>query len=139
MTIRVSTIIPAFNSAATLRAAIDSALAQEFEGQEILVVNDGSTDGTRAIVAGYGDKIRVIEHTNRGFNRSRNAAIRIARGEYFAFLDAGDFWLTGRLALKRCVSALHFFSEPELYDRMLQPRNFRRMIRTGNSSADRQD
>jgi glycosyltransferase involved in cell wall biosynthesis len=97
-TVRVSTIIPAFNSAATLRAAIDGALAQEFEGQEIIVVNDGSTDGTAAILASYGDRIRSVEQANRGFNPARNSAIRIACGEYFAFLDADDIWLPGRLA-----------------------------------------
>lgn len=87
-----------FNGAATLPAAIDSALAQDFDGHEVIVVNDGSTDGTAAILAGYGDRIRTIDQANRGSNRSRNPAIALARGEYVAFLDADDIWLPGRLA-----------------------------------------
>ncbi|MBF6559880.1 MAG: glycosyltransferase [Candidatus Binataceae bacterium] len=71
LTVRVSTIIPAFNSAATLAAAIDSALAQEVDGQEIIVVNDGSTDATAAILASYGDRIVVPEQANRGFQSVR--------------------------------------------------------------------
>ena len=97
--IRVSTIIPTYNNEATLAKAIDSVLAQHVDGQEIIVVNDGSTDRTHAIAAGYEERIRLIEQPNRGFNRSRNAAIRIARGEYVAFLDADDIWLPRRLEL----------------------------------------
>jgi glycosyltransferase involved in cell wall biosynthesis len=116
LAIRVSTIIAVFNGAATLRAAIDSALAQEFEGQEIVVVNDGSTDGTAAILSSYGDRIRTVEQANRGFNRSRIAAIRMACGEYLAFLDADDIWLPGRLArtcaaLERNPGAVLAFTE----------------------------
>ncbi len=96
---RVSTIIPTYNCEATLAQAIDSALAQEIDGHEVIVVNDGSTDGSAAIIARYGNKIRQMEHPNRGFNRSRNPAAAIAQGEYLAFLDADDFWLPGRLEL----------------------------------------
>jgi glycosyltransferase involved in cell wall biosynthesis len=60
LTTRVSTIIPAFNAAARLSAALDSALAQDFEGHEIIVVNDRSTDDTAAILTSYGDRITVI-------------------------------------------------------------------------------
>jgi len=113
---RVSTIIPTFNCAATLPAAIDSALAQEFDRHEIIVVNDGSTDDTAAILARYGDRIRTIEQSNMGFNRARNVAIKIARGDYFAFLDADDIWLPGRVArtcaaLDRNPAAVLAFTE----------------------------
>jgi glycosyltransferase involved in cell wall biosynthesis len=97
--VRVSTIIPAFNSARTLGEAIDSALAQDFDGHEVIVVNDGSTDGTASILAGYGDRIRVINQANDGVVAARNAGAAIARGTYLAFLDADDNWLPGRLAL----------------------------------------
>jgi len=99
VTIRVSTIIPAYNNAATIAQALDSALAQNFDGQEIIVVLDGGTDSTALILSGYGDRIRTVEQPNRGFNRSRNGGIRLARGQYLAFLDADDIWLPGRLAL----------------------------------------
>jgi glycosyltransferase involved in cell wall biosynthesis len=104
LTIRASTIIPAFNSAETLPAAIDSALAQEFEGHEIIVVNDGSTDNTATILAGYGDRIRVVEQPNRGFNEARNVGIERATGKYIALLDADDVWFPGRLS--KTVAAL---------------------------------
>ncbi len=102
--ISVSTIIPVFNGATTIRAAIDSALAQKFDGQEIIVVNDGSTDNTAEALAGYGDRIRIIEQANSGFNAARNAALECASGKYFALLDADDIWLPGRLA--KTVAAL---------------------------------
>jgi glycosyltransferase involved in cell wall biosynthesis len=96
--IRVSTIIPVYNGAATIARAIDSALAQDFDGQEIIVVNDGSTDDTAGELAKYGDKIRVINKTNGGAASARNAGIAIARGEFVAFLDADDIWLPGHLS-----------------------------------------
>ncbi len=96
--VRVSTIIPAFNSARTLAQAIESALAQQFEGQEVIIVNDGSTDDTASILAGYGDRIRVIDRTRVGISAARNAGAAAARGDYLAFLDADDAWLPGRLA-----------------------------------------
>ncbi|HVC45008.1 MAG TPA: glycosyltransferase [Candidatus Binataceae bacterium] len=96
--IRVSTIIPVYNGAATIAAAIDSALAQDFAGQEIIVVNDGSTDNTAEVLAAYGERIRVIHQPNRGLSKAHNAGIAIALGKYIAFLDADDYWLAGRVS-----------------------------------------
>lgn len=95
--ISVSTIIPVYNGAATVAYAIDSALAQDFDGQEIIVVNDGSTDDTAGALAQYGDRIRVIDKPNGGAASARNAGIAIARGKFLAFLDADDIWLPGHL------------------------------------------
>lgn len=95
--IRVSTIIPVYNGEDTIARAIDSALAQDFASQEIIVVNDGSTDNTAEVLAGYGDRIRVIHQMNGGAAHARNAGITVAGGEYLAFLDADDEWLTGHL------------------------------------------
>jgi glycosyltransferase involved in cell wall biosynthesis len=99
----VSTIIPVFNGSVTLAAAIDSALSQCFQGQEVIVVNDGSTDATSKIIASYGSKIRAIDQSRRGSSAARNAGASVAGGEYFAFLDADDLWLEGRLA-KSCAA-----------------------------------
>jgi glycosyltransferase involved in cell wall biosynthesis len=96
--IRVSTIIPVYNNATTVAQAIDSALVQEFEGQEVIVVNDGSTDATSRILEGYGRKINVVTQPNRGRAAARNAALAVAKGEYVAFLDADDEWLPHKLA-----------------------------------------
>jgi glycosyltransferase involved in cell wall biosynthesis len=96
--IRVSSVIPVFNGERTIRAAIDSVLAQDFAGQEVIVVDDGSTDATRSILANYGDRIRVITQHNRGAAAARNAGVRAGSAEYLAFLDSDDQWLKGRLA-----------------------------------------
>src|ERR1700731_2166457 len=114
--IRVTTIIATYNNESTLAQAIDSALGQDFEGQEIIVVNDGSTDNTSSIIAGYGSKIRVIDQTNQGANRSRRPAAAVGGGTYLAFLDADDIWLAGRLeltcaALERNPQATVAFSD----------------------------
>ncbi len=96
--VRVSTIIPVYNNASTVSAAIDSALAQNFEGQEIIVVDDGSTDATPHVLEGYGRKIKVVTQPNRGRSAARNTALASAQGAYVAFLDADDEWLSGKLA-----------------------------------------
>src|SRR5208282_2490255 len=103
--LRVSVIIPVFNGERTIAAAIDSALAQEFEGAaEVIVVNDGSTDGSEEIVRGYGDRITVVTQENRGPAAARNAGVRASHGEYVAFLDADDIWIPGKL--RKTLAAL---------------------------------
>jgi glycosyltransferase involved in cell wall biosynthesis len=96
--IRVSTIIPAYNSALTIARALDSACAQTCEGQEIIVINDGSTDRTASVLGGYGGTITVVSQPNRGRAAARNVGLEIARGEYIAFLDADDEWIAHKLA-----------------------------------------
>jgi glycosyltransferase involved in cell wall biosynthesis len=94
----VSVVMPAFNVAWCVRRAIDSALAQSLPEREIIVVDDGSTDDTAAVLAAYGDKIRVIHQQNAGMSAARNAGIRVAHGGLIAFLDADDYWLPHKLA-----------------------------------------
>lgn len=88
----VSVIIPAFNAARFLAEAIDSVLAQDYPALDIIVVDDGSTDATRAIIDGYGERVRAISQPNGGCGAARNAGLRAARGQYVAFLDADDVW-----------------------------------------------
>ncbi|HEV2170316.1 MAG TPA: glycosyltransferase family A protein, partial [Candidatus Binatus sp.] len=96
---KVSVVIPAFNDEGTIAATVESALAQRFDGDfEVIVVNDGSTDGTRAELAKFGARIRVIDQANRGVSAARNAGIRAASGEYIAFLDGDDTWTEDKLA-----------------------------------------
>lgn len=90
MNIRFSIIIPAYNQARYLVASIESALAQTSRNGEVIVVNDGSTDDTATILAGFGDRIRVVTQTNAGLSAARNAGFRIARGDFLMFLDADD-------------------------------------------------
>ncbi|WP_436347802.1 glycosyltransferase family 2 protein [Natronorubrum sp. FCH18a] len=96
---RVSVIIPTYNRATTLPRAIDSALAQTVEDLEVVVVDDGSTDDTDSVLAGYEDpRVRPVVHaTNQGANVARNTGIDHARGEYVAFLDSDDEWRSDKL------------------------------------------
>ena len=110
----VSVITPAYNVDWCVARAIDSVQAQSFRDFEHIVINDGSTDDTRQVLASYGEAIRVIDQENSGMSVARNAGIRAARGEYVAFLDADDWWLPGKLArqvaLMRCSPELGFCS-----------------------------
>ena len=90
---RVSVIIPAHNAAATIAGTVDSVLAQKFNDFEIICVDDGSTDGTLAIVKQYGARVRLIEQANNGPAAARNNGARHSSGEYLAFLDADDVWM----------------------------------------------
>lgn len=96
---RVSTITPVYNGERTLRRALDSALAQDFDDFEVIVVNDGSTDATAEILAGYGDQIRVINQPRGGCSAASSAGCRAARGEFLAWVDADDVWMPNKLAL----------------------------------------
>lgn len=95
----VSIIIPAYNARAFIARALQSALAQNVKNAEIIVVDDGSTDGTRELVATYAARgVRLVCHENRaGASAARNTGVAIARGEYVAFLDADDEWMPEKL------------------------------------------
>ncbi|MGH9541796.1 MAG: glycosyltransferase family 2 protein [Terriglobales bacterium] len=99
---RVSAIVPCYNTAKYLPAALDSVIAQTYGDWEIVLVDDGSTDNTPAIAAEYkkrlGDRLQYVRQENRGLSAARNTAIRSARGEFLAILDADDIWLPERLA-----------------------------------------
>ena len=94
----VSIIIPCFNAAATIGEAIASALAQRGPGSEILVVDDGSTDGSLAVARGFGTSVRVVTGPNRGVSAARNRGIAETAGEWLVFLDADDLLLPDTLA-----------------------------------------
>lgn len=94
---KVSVIIPAYNCASYLPAAIESVLAQTYGDTEIIVVDDGSTDGTENIVAPYLAHLQYIQQSNKGLPGARNTGIRAAKGEFIALLDGDDFWLPNKL------------------------------------------
>lgn len=109
----VSVITPTYNRAETLPRAIESVLAQDHEEFEHVIVDDGSTDDTPAVVAEYDDdRVEYCRlEDNGGANAARNAGIRAASGEYVAFLDSDDEFYPGKLGA--CVDALE--SLPERY------------------------
>jgi glycosyltransferase involved in cell wall biosynthesis len=95
---KVSVVIPTYNNECTIAATVESALAQRFDtGFEVIVVNDGSTDDTPAVLKQFGDRIHLIEQENRGASAARNAGIAAAAGEYIAFLDGDDTWTEDKL------------------------------------------
>jgi len=96
--ISVSVIIPTYNRARCVGEAIDSVLVQEPPADEVIVVDDGSTDATSAVLAAYGDRITVIRQDNAGAAAARNTGLAHACGDWIAFLDSDDLWLPGRMA-----------------------------------------
>jgi glycosyltransferase involved in cell wall biosynthesis len=106
---QVTTVIPAYNASSYLASAIESALLQEGVSQQIVVVDDGSTDDTPSVLERFGDRIETIRQSNRGLSAARNAGIHAAKGKYVAFLDADDLWVPGKLA--RQVAALEINPE----------------------------
>lgn len=100
----VSVVIPVFNGAAFIARAVQSALDQRLPPLEVIVVNDGSTDGTMAALAGFCTAIKRISIPNGGVSHARNVGMQACRGELIAFLDADDVWHPDKLAYQ--VAAL---------------------------------
>lgn len=104
---RVSVVIPTFNHARYVVAAVDSALAQTRPPLEVIVVDDGSTDDTRDRLASYAGRIRYIYQPNAGLSAARNAGIRAAGGGWVAFLDADDLFHPRKLELQAAAVVRH--------------------------------
>jgi glycosyltransferase involved in cell wall biosynthesis len=96
----VSVVIPTFNRAGMLQEAIDSVLDQKSKDFELIVVDDGSTDGTCHILNRYKQRLRAVYQPNQGVSAARNTGIRMARGPWIAFLDSDDLWLPEKLSVQ---------------------------------------
>jgi glycosyltransferase involved in cell wall biosynthesis len=95
---RVTVIIPTYNRAAVLRRAVDSVRAQTAaDCCDVLIVDDGSTDGTARVLAELGPGVQVVRQANAGGAAARNTGIRASRGEFVAFLDSDDYWLPDKI------------------------------------------
>src|SRR5487761_652260 len=98
---RVSVTIPCYNSAPFIRETIGSVLRQTYTDFEVVVVDDGSSDGTFDIVSAIGDaRIRVERQENQGLGRTRNRLLKLSRGDLIAFLDHDDLWLPRKLEVQ---------------------------------------
>jgi glycosyltransferase involved in cell wall biosynthesis len=106
----VSAIIPVFNGERYLAEAIESALAQTYRPVQVIVVDDGSTDGSAAVANRFADSILYCFQENGGTSSARNRGVELASGTYLAFLDADDLWTVEKLALQMAA----FDRDPEL-------------------------
>lgn len=102
-----SAIIPTYNRAGFLPAAIESIVGQTMRDCEIIVVDDGSVDDTPAVVRSFGERVRAVRQENRGVSAARNAGIRLARGRWIVFLDSDDVWLPDYLQTHHALIQRH--------------------------------
>lgn len=100
-------IIPTYNRAEYLPDALHSVFAQGFEGTQVIVVDDGSTDGTRELVSQFGGRVEYVYQENRGPSAAKNRGVRLVRGEFVSFLDSDDVWLPGKMRLERELFMKH--------------------------------
>ena len=116
----VSVVIPVYNGERFLRESLESVFAQTFQDYEIVCVDDGSTDGSCALLKQYGGRVKLIQQANAGQSAARNAGVQEATGAFVAFLDQDDRWSPSKLAQQ--VAVLN--AEPDVvlvhcnYDRM---------------------
>lgn len=118
----VSVVIPTYNCARYIAAAVESVLCQTRAPDELIVVDDGSTDDTRRVLEPYRSRIRYLYQENRGEPAARNAGIRAASCEFVAFLDADDLWVSEKLALQMNYFDRHpecglVYSDMQIFDR----------------------
>src|SRR5438046_7594233 len=103
----VSVIVPTYNRRETIQAAIASVQRQTFADWELVVVDDGSTDDTAALIEGSDPRLVLIRQMNQGVNAARNTGMLRARGQYIAFLDSAAEWLPPHLDLRVAFFRAH--------------------------------
>ncbi len=112
--------MPTYNRGHLIKRALDSVLSQTEAGDEVIVVDDGSTDNTEEVVAEYGSKVKYIKKENGGAGTTRNLGIRTAKKDLIAFIDSDDEWMPGKLELQRafmqaCPDLLYCFTDIEFH------------------------
>jgi glycosyltransferase involved in cell wall biosynthesis len=103
----VSVIIPTHNRWPMIAEAVESVLAQSFRALELIVIDDGSSDGTVDRLQKYAASLRLISQERRGVAAARNYGVRSAQGRYVAFLDSDDLWLSDKLEIQTAFMAQH--------------------------------
>ena len=104
---RVSVVIPTYNRADFLREAIASVLQQDYPDVELIVVDDGSCDGTAAVVSGFGPAVQYLWQENRGVSAARNRGVAASTGDLIAFLDSDDLWLPRKISAQVAYFEAH--------------------------------
>lgn len=117
MSIQISVVIPAFNAQSTIRETLESVFSQTYPSSEleVIVIDDGSSDGTNEILEQYGDKIVHIKQSNKGVAAARNNAANIASGRWLAFVDADDLWHPEKLTTQMRQMGNHLWSHTDSY------------------------
>ncbi len=138
---QVTVIIPTFNSAQFLTAAVDSVLAQTFKDFEIIVVDDGSTDNTEDVLKKYDDKVRYIKQKNQGVSIARNTGIKNSNSKYVAFLDSDDVWMPAKLekqinALENNPKSKACYTEYLSVSEDMKPQDLKRLRCNGSALND---
>jgi glycosyltransferase involved in cell wall biosynthesis len=105
--INISIVLPTFNRLDVIGRAVASILRQSHQEWELIVVDDGSTDGTRDRIESLDPRIRYIEQANQGVYVARNTGLRAARGRFVTFMDSDDEWLPHFLALTTAFLNAH--------------------------------
>jgi glycosyltransferase involved in cell wall biosynthesis len=123
----VAALVPVWNGAAFLAEALESALAQEPAVDEVLVIDDGSTDDSGAIARSYGPRVRCLRQEHSGLAAARNAAVRASQSDLIAFLDSDDVWPRGR-------STLLFGALEENPDCGIAQGRLQRLVRNGRTT-----
>ena len=106
---RVSVVIPTYNRVQFVREAIASVLQQDYPDVELIVVDDGSSDGTAAVVRGFGPAVRYLWQENRGVSAARNRGVASSTGGLIAFLDSDDLWMPRKVS----AQVAYFEAHPE--------------------------
>lgn len=132
----VSIIMPTYNTASYVVEAVKSVFTQTYSPIELIAIDDGSTDGTLEILKSFGDNVRIIsDGTNVGIGGARNKGIRVARGEYIAFMDSDDIWnpkklerqmkqLADNASLDISFTMIENFVSPDLSEEIKATRSF---------------
>lgn len=131
-TVTVSCVIPVFNGQQYIGETIESVLQQSVPIDDVVVVDDGSTDGTAKIVRSFGNRVRLLAQLNAGPAAARNHGVRQATGEFLTFQDADDLWspeknalqlraFAGDPALMVCVGHVENFASPDVPPDMQLP------------------
>src|ERR1035438_3553301 len=104
---KISVLIPAYNASRTIRATVESVFGQTVQPNEILIMNDGSTDDTAAVLQSFTSRVTVLHQVNQGVASARNELVARSQGDLVAFLDADNIWHPQYLEAQRKLATAH--------------------------------